>query len=300
MPLEWTNPRKEDQIYYFDFSSNEEKFINGLEAAIFTVEKIVSSYPPPYILFLSGGVDSQAMLYAWIKSNKPFQTFSARYNENLNDYDLKELDLFSKMYKININFYNFDLIKFLETEHKDYSSRYFCGSPQITTMMKLADLQNKGTIILSGNFIQKIHDVYHGLPLKNQYGLYHYSKLSGKNVVPFFFLETSELAHAFKINKHLKIFDKHQDLDGYKNKILLYLAHGFPIIPQVKKYNGFEKIKEIYDVNSPRPPTIEERLQFCENQVSRRNFDLLYRNKYEKKVSNIKYYVSINNQLIIV
>ena len=42
-------------------------------AAKLAIESIIDSYPSPYNLMVSGGVDSQAMLYLWNKFGKNFK-----------------------------------------------------------------------------------------------------------------------------------------------------------------------------------------------------------------------------------
>jgi hypothetical protein len=59
------------------------------------------------------------------------------------------------------------------------------------------------------------------------------------------------------------------------------------------KINGFEKLKILYDTNPPRQPTIQEKISRLSNQTSNRNFDLLYRNKYESKFSKYKYFSKV-------
>jgi hypothetical protein len=275
----WVKTRSKDTVYYFDFSCDKIIDLNGLEAALYTIRYITLNYPPPYTLYLSGGVDSQAMLYAWLISNVPFKTLSAIYCNNFNEHDLVTLENFSKTVNYKVNYIDFDLINFLENEHDYYANKYICGSPQITTFMKLADLTKTGTVLLSGNFIQSKKV---GLPDHNNMGLYHYSK--NKNVIPFFFLETQELAHAFIQDKTVE-----PGISTYIQKVLCYQQNNFPVISQEKKFNGFEKIKEYYDINPPRIPTITDKIALLPGKINNRNFDLLYRNKYEARFIHYKY-----------
>lgn len=258
----------------------------ALDASILTVNYITKNYSGPYTLYLSGGVDSQAMLYAWHISGVPFDTFSAVYHDSLNSHDIVTLQQFCQDHSINVNYHDFDVEKFLQQEHEYYANRYRCGSPQITTFMKLADLTQSGTVIMSGNFIL---DKYTGIPDRNNFSLYHYGIASGKSIVPWFFLETCEIAYAFQKSKSIRNSNKSQD--SYQRKVATYQVHGFPVIPQETKFNGFEKIKEKYDTNPPRVPTLHEKLSRLPGQTSNRNFDLLYRNKYEAKFFNYKYVV---------
>lgn len=280
--LDWVHVTKVNDIFTFDFRCHNKKSIPALGAAHQTIYHIANNYPKPYTLYLSGGVDSQAMLYAWHTSGVEYQTFSAVYNFESNKSDLVALERFAKLHNIKINFQNFDLINFLETEHDEYANNYICGSPQITTFMKLSDLTPEGTAIFSGNFIHNGHVWI----TSNNFGLYHYGKKSYKSIVPFFFMETMDLAYSFTDNDYTDTITS-----DYGKKVALYQGHGFPVLPQTSKLNGFEKIKEYYDETPPRQPSVQERMVRTDGQISVRNFDLLYRNKYERKFSNYKYNV---------
>ena len=303
--LDWTNPRKVGDDYYFTFKYQKKDGkkispLSALEAAQYTIEHIVKNYPAPYTLYLSGGVDSQAMLYAWHKSGVPFKTFSAIYNESLNDYDIINLKEFSEHHNISIDYRDFDLISFLENEHDYYANEYRCGSPQITTFMKLADLTTEGTVIFSGQYIMyQKNNGNLGIPDKNNFGLYYYGIKSNKNIVPFFFLETCELAYAFDVM--LPEIQQFHTSGSYMDKVKAFQLNGFPVIEQEKEkgFNGFEKIKTLYDTNPPRQPTIQEKISRIQSQTSNRNFDLLYRNKYEARFIKYKYVTSSSYHVMI-
>ena len=299
--LNWTNPKKIGDDYCFTFRDTDETYdekLSPLEAANRTVDYITKNYPAPYTLYLSGGVDSQAMLYAWHKSGVPFETFSGVYNDSLNEHDLCTLREFSEKHGITINYHDFDVVSFLENEHDYYANEYYCGSPQVTSFMKMADLTETGTVIFAGQFImkEKMHGRL-GIPDRNNWSLYHYGIKSNKNIVPYFFLETRELAYAFDVM--LPEIQEFHTSGSYGEKVKGFQYYGFPVIGQVDKLsgyeevktkiNGFEKLKILYDTNPPRQPTIQEKISRITSQASNRNFDLLYRNKYEAKFFKYKY-----------
>lgn len=278
------------KVYKFYYSLEKEVQESAIESAIQTVNKIVSKYPPPYTLCLSGGVDSQAMLYAWIISKQPFEIFSAIYNFDSNLYDLETLDQFVKTHcaGIKINYYKFDLINFLETEHSHYSKKYRCGSPHFTAYMKFADIINKGTVLYSGNCVHHtaIAKKREMLLSRNNWGMYHFSILSDKSIVPMFFLETRNLALSFKRSPK----NDETLVSLYEEKVNNYHFNKFPVIPQKDSYTGFEKIKEWYDDNMGDKVTKLDRIIRTGAQTSKRNFDLLYRNKYENYCASDRYF----------
>lgn len=311
LPLDWVkkNIDDENQTYYFDFRYNNNNNYSAFESSQLTIKYIIDNYPPPYRLFLSGGVDSQAMLYAWHKSGIEYETYSAVYNYNLNEHDLVALKNFASLHKISVNFVDFDLIGFLRDEHDFYARTYLTGSPQFTCFMKMVSLQEHGTSIMSGNFLQ-LHEIdymkdkkYTNYPCKNGIGLYHYARKAKNNFIPFFFLEQPYLAYAFTLTDYVEQFIRsygnfepdHATLDlqlarltPYLLKCAFYQSHGFPVLRQYKKLNGFEEVKKFYDDNYEVPANVHK-LEKLSTQHSTRVFDLLYRNKYEVNIARTKY-----------
>jgi hypothetical protein len=300
LPLEWVKKTINDQkhLYIFDYRVDSLPDCSALQAAQNNIASIVTRFPPPYVLYLSGGSDSQAMLYAWHLSGIPFSTYSAVYNENLNFHDLEAMRQFSYIHNIKINYVEFDLFKFLQTEHDHFARTYYSGSPQFTSFMKMVDGQKEGTAIMSGNPLlpTKVVGSYieYGNNLQlNAISLYHYARIANKNFVPYFLLESPETTYGFTLNDYTRYFmeDTTQYMIAYKMKIALYQSHGFPVLQQVKTTNGFEKVKEWfdahYDINTI--PNLNKLKIY--KQKSMRVFDLLYRTSYEQRIANHKYIV---------
>jgi len=274
--MNWVRFENTNNQITLDFTANVNDMF-PVDAGIYTVNYIVENYPPPYTLMLSGGIDSQAMLWAWHMSGHKFNTLSARYNHNLNDYDLKNIEEFSSLYHIPITFINFDLFGFLDNEYDNWATEYHCSSPQICVHMKIASLVDSGTRIFSGNYI-----VNSMVPIDyTQLGIKRYSEISNTSIVPFFFLATPELAYSFeKIVQQLS-----STTDGYIHDTKCYHLGGYPVIPQDQKYTGFEKVKDYYDQHYMNLITPKHKLMISRN-ISRRVFDLLLRHPYEKKLQS--------------
>ena len=283
----WANPRLDYTNFNFLLNiSNKECYDStALEAGKNTVKYIVNNYPEPYYICASGGVDSQAMIYAWLISGTPFYICTAIYNNYLNKHDIENLEKFLKIHNLEVNYLELDVLHFLENEHDFYARQYYSGSPHITTYMKIADILEGGTVIFGGNFMdnETIRFVDY-----NVFSLYHYAVLSKRPCVPFFLCETEELAYSFKLTPKI-LEDKINKINNYQAKVNRYHEHGYPVIPQEKQINGFEKIKEYYDDHLPRPITLREKVWRTIHQRSRRNFDLLFRNKYEAMFTSHKY-----------
>jgi hypothetical protein len=257
--------------YYVDASARIISNKSLIEIANRVISDITKKYPPPYYLMVSGGLDSQAMLWCWLNSNVPFQAISFRYTgatnfkTYLNDHDLVELDKFCNANDINVEYHNFDIISFLENDLEKYAVKYQCTSPQICTHMRLSELVPNGTVIFSGNFLRDFHYDYTILGLKR------YANKSLRNIIPFFFLHDSELA-----NITLQLRSTKQN---YDSKIEFYEGLAVPVIPQPNKQTGFEIIKDYYDTRNDLIISPKERIRYS-SKPSKRKFDILFRYRY--------------------
>jgi hypothetical protein len=266
--IDWINIKNIDNDYFLNIPAFKKKQSSTslLENAYETINQIFNDYNPPFTLFVSGGVDSQAMLYLWKLSGKPFNAVGVKYNNDLNQHDLKTLYEFCTINQIDFQHYNFDIIDFLENEYFEYVEKYRCGSPHICSYMKFSTFINEGTAVYSGNFLSPFHPNFFS---KNVFGLYKYAKIENKSLVPFFLCETQNLAYSLE--------------EPYNSKEENYLYNGLPIIRQEKNYTGFEKIKEYYDIRNKYQMTVKDRFNRLRTQTSMRQFDIIFRNKFEKK-----------------
>lgn len=260
----------ENSTFCVDFSGIVYSEKTLLEVSTECIKKITEEYPEPYYLFASGGVDSQSMIWCWMNSGKSFTVISFRYVHDsiiYNEHDLEQLEQFSLKYNIPVQYKDIDPIEFFETDLYSYATKYQCTSPQICTHMKMTEEIKDGTIIFSGNFSS--HSQYN----YTIFGIKRYADISGRSIIPFFFLHDAELAGF--VNK-VQLQDPYlKTSDIYLNKISSLKRAEIPIIPQTQKYTGFEKIKDYYDKQNYRV-TVIERMKFS-NMPSKRVFDILFR-----------------------
>lgn len=263
-------PKNPRVSLHIDFSECTRQLVlmTPIESAIDAVNKIISSYPAPYTLMCSGGVDSQAMIYAWCQSGAPFEIISVRYVSDgvfFNEYDLVCLGEVVKQHNVAINYKDIDVISFLENELQLVAATIDCSSPQICTHARFTDFVGSGTVIYSGNTLN-LGGAMLSYPLL---GLHRHSLLTSsetKRIIPFFFLHTPDLAYSLVDNM----------ISGKMGS--RYEGGGFEIIQPIRKYNGFEQLKEYYDKYSDRV-TPFHKLRFA-NKPSNRVFDLLFRYPY--------------------
>lgn len=241
-----------------------------LEVSTECIKKITEEYPEPYYLFASGGVDSQSMIWCWMNSGKPFTVISFKYvhdNVVYNEHDLEQLEQFSLKYNIPVQYKQFNPIEFFENDLYSYATKYQCTSPQICTHMRISEEIKDGTVIFSGNFSAHSNYDY------TIFGIKRYADISGRPLIPFFFLHDAELAGVINRINSQEAYS--ETANSYLRKISNLRKAKIPVIPQADKYTGFEKIKEYYDKQKERV-TPQERIKFS-SMPSKRVFDILFR-----------------------
>lgn len=270
-----------------DFTNDNKPFekMPPLDAAIDAVNQVVSTSPGPYTLMCSGGVDSQAMMWAWIKSGHPFTVASVKYVSNgvwFNDHDLVTLVQFTEKNNIPVTYYEFDIIDFLENgELQKVSIANDCQSPQICTYIKMSELITTGTILFSGNYVTSTQVSRLNYTIL---GLHRYSQNNNQQVclIPFFLNYTPSLAYFFSKS----------DIRNYGSD---YLQAGMSVYPAEQKFSGFEKVKDFYDKYSHRV-SIQLKKQYM-HRPSKRVFDLLFRYGLENIDSSQNIAVVINKTI---
>jgi hypothetical protein len=283
----------DSKLLDFTVTKFKETVKSPLSAAIEAVNDIVRNYPAPYNVLVSGGIDSQAMLYAWKKSNHPFNAISFRYNQNFNWHDIKTLPQFCEQENIKYQIIDFDYFGFLENEYDNIARKYQCSSPQVAMHIKMATLLS-GTSIFSGNFLSRnVAELSCAI-----LGIHRFSMTDeGKNTIPYFFLHTPELAYSLN---YVRYSNKHigttvlEEL-GYYRRVIEYQDIGFPVIAQEQKYTGFEKFKEHYDSHQYVLMDKTNRLKY-HDKPSHRPFDWLFRYPYEKMFGDSTLRYVLNSQ----
>jgi len=263
-----------NKTIYLTIDTAKDSKLDCLESLVAYVHRIAITYPPPFTLFVSGGIDSQTMLYVWKRSGVPFNAVHVRYN-GFNDHDIDECKQFCEREQIELSYLDFDILDFLENHLNHYATTYRCASPQLCTHMKFSELVKDGTKIFSGNL------PYPGrLAIDNTiYGLQRYATLTKSSIIPFFLMsdETVAKASILQMSRNEEYIRKF-DTDPYSFKCARYRTLGIPIIPQSNKLTGFERLKDYYDAYSDR---VTVKMRLAQSSLpSKRVFDQLFRNKY--------------------
>jgi len=234
-------------------------------------------------LCLSGGIDSQAMVQCFVEANIPFDLYTLVFNKNLNEHDIVTAREFAEKLNIKINYLDLNIIQFLAQENYNYGVRYKSASPHFNTHYKMFNLiREKGySGIVAGGFI----------PLRsgNQWGInYNYNVMNFIHycTVENFYAHGNFLSFYPQLSWAIALLTPNDyDHDAntsisteksfydegiskrYDDKIKGYLKAGFDIIPQVKKFTGFEEVKNYYENITGDGWTFEKRFRFPLNTL---------------------------------
>ena len=212
----------------------------------------------PALLF-SGGVDSQAMIQCWLEANLSFEIVIFTFKNGLNIQDSDHAKHYCTVNNLPYKEIVFDVVSFLNRENFDIGMKYKCPSPHFTTHFKMAEiLRDQGyTGICCGGFApNKTNNIYGS---NFVYNTCVYTQVHDILGIPFqgnFLSYTPELAWAITLlTENLDVvlraeyYDDYFKLvnERYEQKIKGYQRTGFNIIPQNKKYTGFELVNKFYD-----------------------------------------------------
>lgn len=227
----------------------------------------------PLTLMVSGGVDSQAMAYAFKTAGVPFTAVMARYGDFVNDHDFDDTAEFYQRHGIPVEFIDLDILRFHHEELFFWADRYINTSPHFLSHCKIASML-PGTVVSSGFIINARYKTTH--MNYSAWGLARYGEISGKPVVPFFFSYSPEMIAASDKLSLGSVLDRD---NSYRDKCKLYWESGFPVIPQKDKTHGFEIIKRYFDTV---PVSTATRLLF-KGRPSKRPYDLMFRYPLEAR-----------------
>lgn len=258
-----------ERLHYIEVAEAKGRLRLPLEHAIdaaLKIQKQADSAGLPIKLFLSGGIDSEAMARAFIQAQVPFTAVIGRYNQDMNQHDYETAILFCQSHDIAIQFVDVDVYQFLEEEgHLHYGREFACRSPQLAVYMHMLD-QVQGFPVLAGNPIFPILqgnvetikegilsgnvtlERVMGLSDQTQAAMLRYFERSERAGQPFFFQSSTELMMSFlKLPSTIQALVREEKVYNYQIKCYSYQEGGFAVEPRADKYTGFEKYREDYD-----------------------------------------------------
>lgn len=205
-------------------------------------------------LCLSGGVDSESMLRAFLQARVNFDIFFMRFANDLNMFDIKTNITLCSSLGLSFKFIDLDVVRFFESsQHMKYAEKYRCQSPQIATHLWLLE-QLDAIPVLSGNPFARSalgeNNFFIGLPGDLHCAYFRYFEKTQRNGVPWFFIYTPELCASFlRTPTTLQFSSSGQGPEGftYLHKCRSYQEAGFKVSPRENKYTGFELVRKHYD-----------------------------------------------------
>lgn len=235
----------------------------ALEEAIKAARTIASQATRPLWLCLSGGVDSEAMAYAFLKAKVPFKAAIMRFKKDLNWFDIRHAVDYCKENQIQYEFFDLDIDEFFHSgKHIEYAHLYRCISPQLATHLELLK-RIDGCPILSWN-VTSLHLTDEGrvwivLPRDLYFCYERFFRCNRREGIPFFFLYSPELAFSFLRQPMMQdILFQRGSMKGrfvdYPVKCQAYRDGGFPVQNREDKFTGFEEVKKHFQKIFPETP----------------------------------------------
>lgn len=246
-------------------------------------------------LALSGGIDSQVTLLAFKDAGVDFTPYVLAFNNQLNRQDVEHAKKFCKYIGQPLQEVKIDVTKFLIRENYDLGLKYQSASPHFNVHYKLFDwLDSIGhTGVVCGGQIPLRNMSEWGMNFRrNNFNFINYSNISGFMCQGSFLSFDPRLCWAMALNyrdvslSNMKAngldegdYDKALDI-GYAAKVNSYIRSGFNIMPQKRKYTGFELVKLHYAGKSKDGWSFEKQFRLpLSNQLK------IFNNKTKFKLS---------------
>ncbi len=205
----------------------------------------------PLGLCMSGGIDSECMAEAFLAAKVPFTVYTLRFQEGLNDFDIRQVAPFCEAHGIQHQYVDIDILNFFESgRYLDFAKTHRCISPQLVTHLYLLE-QMDAIPILSWNptavYIKEA-EPFLNLPTDLYFSYERFFENTGREGVGLFFIYTPELFYSFLrtlVMQNILLqrgpafgFDS-----SYWSKCVSYTSGGFKAQPRKDKQTGFEQLK---------------------------------------------------------
>ncbi len=210
-------------------------------------------------LCFSGGIDSQAMLESFLDAKLNFKVYILAFENDLNIQDVEHARLYCKKNNIKLHEIPFNVINFLNRENFLIAEKYISVSPHFNVHYKMFDLlreQGHTGIVCGGNALLCNNDEWGTNFTRNPMNYINYSRRNNFPVQGNFLSFYPKLSWAISLltRKSYSQLDVsnfiHNDAieqARYVVKLNGYVRAGFNIIPQGRKFTGFELVKKYYE-----------------------------------------------------
>jgi len=232
-----------DDKWYAKYGRCEREPYDFRRECVETAKLIGRSTDLPIYVLLSGGVDSEVVARSFMEAKVPFSCVIAKYNNDINKYDIDYAFDFVKKYNIPYYIFHLDVVDFWEEYLDTYALKTDCTSPQLPVIMWLSDQVVGYIIIGSGEcyMFKNEHDEFELWEKEKIASWYRHYINTNKHGAPGFFQYTPELMLSF-IND--PIIQKTTDVSTYYVKSKVCYKH-WPDIVERTIYTGFEKLEDL-------------------------------------------------------
>lgn len=225
------------------------------QAAVRAAHLIAEKYPEPLFIPMSGGVDSECTMLAFLETKVPITPVIMHFEDGYNDFDTQTALSFCRKHGLTPLRLTLNLDDFFRREkHLEYAEKYHCRSPQLATHLWLAD-QVSSPLIFSYNpppmiYLPQENIYYFGFPPELHLCYDRYFETNNRPGVGLFFLYTADLIYSFlqlPLSKSMILnpyFNRRYSPDNYFVKTELYRTGGFKTEARDYKATGFEKYRE--------------------------------------------------------
>lgn len=237
------------------FSFNQNQNFWAAKGAGLVAQRLYETSQDPLVLCISGGLDSQAMLFSFLESGVNFKVAVLEYENRLNEHDVGHgLSLLTDL-GVNYEKITIDIEKFFESgQFLKYADEAQTNSPQFAAHTWFAE-QVQGVPIFAGEPWHR-HSETGSLPAQDyyvpqfkEYAAGNYLKKLQRDCVTHFFELSLEWLEKVE---HANVGSLRMRRDGdpektYQAKCHFYRKLGFPVrlTSGMVKLNGFERLYAI-------------------------------------------------------
>lgn len=249
-----------DDVDVFDISFRQisRPLKTWKEETIETAKYIASNTTKKIWVGFSGGIDSEVVCRAFLAAGIDFGVFIVQHDNDNNKHDIKFALDFCKANNItDIHISHLDSDWFFTESYKKYVEQgYGTGTifryHQLFIMDEIKNLNGCG--VLGGGEL-KFRSVKNKSSLIFDRGLTNASEFCRNNGcwhIPHFFMCTPEIIAAYLEHELIRYLTS--DHSFYKSKVIGFIAEktlvyhqAWPDMLRRRKYDGFEKIRELYN-----------------------------------------------------
>jgi len=241
------------QCHYRKATRRPESFRNECIRICHKIADYAESVDRIPTILLSGGLDSETVVRAFLDSGRKFETVVNRFSDDLNSHEIEYVDKFLKSKNLNANFVDMDVEKWIQSnEALQMAEDSKCPYSEMLPTMKLIDQvynEMKGIPVLgNGDFYaRQIEDQW--MYIEYEYILAWMRYCVKKKIVGSinFFQQTPEVVLAMGLDPMISdTVEKSQEPNLRFTKYKIYQKHWSDSEIRMK-YNGAEKIQDICD-----------------------------------------------------